>query len=76
MNHAIVISHLSLFSDSPVSHSCDPSGSCGTGREENGVLVVENVQLEEAGYYMCTSTIQNSTTSGVCRVEVGGMMTD
>ena len=39
------------------------------------MLVVENVQAEDAGHYMCTSTIQNSTTSRVCRVDVGGTMT-
>ena len=33
------------------------------------------MQAEDAGHYMCTSTIQNSTTSRVCRVDVGGTMT-
>ena len=63
-----------LPSGRPVPHTCGPS-SCNASVSGDGVLVVENVQAEDAGHYMCTSTIQNSTTSRVCRVDVGGTMT-
>ena len=63
-----------LPSGRPVPHTCGPL-SCNTSVSGDGVLMVENVQAEDAGHYMCTSTIHNSTTSRVCRVDVGGTMT-
>ena len=63
-----------LPSGRPVPHTCGPL-SCNASVSGDGVLMVENVQAEDAGHYMCTSTIHNSTTSRVCRVDVGGTMT-
>ena len=49
------------------------SSSCQSGGD--GVLVVENVREEDAGYYMCTASIQGITSSTVCRVTLGGEAT-
>lgn len=57
----------------PVLESCTSASPCVSSMRGLGVLVVEDVGMEDAGYYMCTGTFQNQTTSDVCRVVVGGM---
>ena len=56
-----------------ISESCKSGSSCVGGVGGQGMLLVEDVGLEDAGYYMCTGIFQNQTVSDVCRVVVGGM---
>ena len=57
----------------PVQESCSlEASSCAPGVRGNGVLVVEEVGSEDAGYYICSATLQNQTSSEVCHVLIGG----
>ena len=60
-----------------VPHSCS-TGSCQSESvllgEGDGVLVVENMQTEDAGYYECTATIEGTVASQICKVTVGGKL--
>ncbi len=44
---------------------------CSQGGGGDGVLIVEDVHNEDAGYYLCTARFQNFTRSQVCHVVIG-----
>lgn len=51
-------------------HLCDHSSQCAGGGE--GLLVVENVNRNDEGYYLCTAEVHGTTAAAVCKVTVGG----
>ena len=57
----------------PASESCRSGSPCVKGERGEGVLVLEDVNVEDASFYMCTGRFQDQTVSDVCRVVVGGM---
>ena len=36
------------------------------------MLVIENVQTEHSGYYLCTASLHDQTTAQICRITVAG----
>ena len=55
-----------------VQHSCDAQSPCAAGAGGDGVMVVEGVTVDDAGYYICTASFQNATVSKICFVSIGG----
>ncbi len=52
-------------------HSCGRSSTC-EGANDDGLLIVENVNGNDEGFYLCTAEVHGVTASAVCKVTVGG----
>ncbi len=46
--------------------------TCSQGGGGDGVLIVEGVESENGGYYLCTAQFHNITRSQICQVIIGG----
>ena len=56
----------------PFVESCSSASPCAGGERGNGVLVIDGAQEENSGYYVCSASFQNQTSTQVCHVTVGG----